>query len=82
MHMYIICYTKFPIANIYSRFTGSTLELDEETVQGVLAACRQEIGCVCVKSKQGQCTYVYMYLILTSSPCVCVIPFGGMPWLI
>ncbi|KAL7532862.1 hypothetical protein ACHAXR_005833, partial [Thalassiosira sp. AJA248-18] len=23
---------------------GSTLELDEETVQGVLAACRQEIG--------------------------------------
>lgn len=25
---------------------GSTLELDEETVQGVLAACRQEIGTV------------------------------------
>jgi len=23
---------------------GSTLDLDEETVQGVLAACRQEIG--------------------------------------
>ena len=23
---------------------GSQLELDEETVQGVLAACRQEIG--------------------------------------
>ena len=25
---------------------GSQLELDEETVQGVLAACRQEIGYV------------------------------------
>jgi hypothetical protein len=25
---------------------GSQLELSEDTVQGVLAACREEIGCV------------------------------------
>ncbi len=35
----------YPYSRLSSIFTpGSELALDEETVQGVLAACRQEIG--------------------------------------
>ena len=33
-----------PLDSLLLLLTGSQLELDEETVQGVLAACREEIG--------------------------------------
>ena len=52
--MLIVCVRDIVIRNdilsfdlytfVIVRTTGSTLALDEETVQGVLAACRQEIG--------------------------------------